>query len=244
MSWYGMVCMYVLGIIPGTPSAEQYEPPPPPQQAAVLLRKVALLGPDVHAELGAAQDGQAGVEDAVVALALAVGGVDEVGPVDGVAGDGAEGDAAVPLVVALDEAAPALAALGGQLGEVGAAAGDVVAGVDVGEEGGDAVAAAGDAGVALFASGLFVEPVGVEVVLLADGVVDELDGLEVGDGLVEALEAGGAARDAAGDGVGADRGGRRGAVLGDDVALGRGDVGAGKGAVAGRGQSLLFSLIL
>lgn len=195
---------------------------------------VALLGPNVHADLLALDDGQAGVQDADVANGLAGGVLAQVGPVDGVALDGLEGDAAVVLVVALDELAPGVAGGRLELGEGGAAANNVVADGDVGEEAGDAVAAAGDVGVAAGPGGVLVEPVGVVLVLLAGVVADELDGLEVGDGLVEALEAAGALADAGGDGVGGDGGGGGGAGAVDGVAVFARYVGARKGAVSGQ----------
>lgn len=48
------------------------------------------------------------------------------------------------------------------------------------------------------------EPVGVKVVALRDGVLDELDGLEVRLWDVETLEVEGAGLDAADDGVSVD----------------------------------------
>lgn len=109
------------------------------------------------------------------------------------------------LLVTVNEPAPPLVPRRIQDGKVGPAAGDVV-GLDVAEEGADAVAAQRRGRVRRLG-----EPVGVEVVALRDGVLDQLDGLQVRLGHVEALEGEGARLDAAHDGVAGDGGGLGGA---------------------------------
>lgn len=142
--------------------------------------------------------------------------------------------ALLPRLVALDNATPAVTLGRRQLRELGASAGNVLADGNIRKEAADAVAAALNRRMAVLLRVLRGEPVVVEVVLLADSVANELDGLLVVRRQVEALEASGALGDAARDGVDADGCRGRGSVGGDDVALGTGDVGASECAVAGR----------
>lgn len=106
--------------------------------------------------------------------AIAHAAAHQILPVHDVALDGPKGHAGVVLGVAVHEGAPALIPRRIQHGEVGSAACNV-GDTDVAEEGTRAVSAERGRRVLRRVG----EPVGVEVVVLAGAVLDELDGLEV-----------------------------------------------------------------
>lgn len=201
----------------------------PRRLAANIPPQGTLPRPDIHTHLPARSDGQPRVQGPVVAEAIGP----DVLPKDDVALDGTERDAAIAGLVAVDEAAPGGVVVGDvEDGKICAAAGGALADADVAEEGGGALAA--EAGGAV---GGVDEPVGVEVVVLAGGVADELDGLEVGAGQArEALEGEGAGLDAPDDGVvEGDGGGGGGAdAVADGGAVGGVDGGVGEGVAAAR----------
>jgi hypothetical protein len=182
-----------------------------------LFAQRSLPRPDVHTNLPAARDGQAGMQSPLIAPAVLV----QILPKHGIAHDGAERDAVVIGLVAVDKVAPLLVVWRIEHGEIGAAARDIVGGGDVGEKRRLPITAQRRRGV----RGRVSEPVGVVVVALALGVLDQLHGLELRPGHIEALEEQGALLDAADHVVALYVGGLRRARLA--LALGARSVGYG-----------------
>lgn len=159
-----------------------------------IRRQWHLPRPDIHANLLSAHHWQSGMQRPLVSPTIR----QQVLPIHDIALNRPKGNARLVLFVAVYKLTPALIAGRVQDGKVCASARDVV-GLDVPKKGADAIAAQRHGCV-----GGIGEPVGVKVVALRDGVLDELDGLEVRLGDVEALEVEGAGLDAADDGVSVD----------------------------------------
>lgn len=159
-----------------------------------IRRQWHLPRPDIHANLLSAHYRQSSMQRPLVSPAIR----QQVLPIHDIAFNRPKGNARLVLFIAVYKLTPALIPGRVQDRKVCPPASDVV-GLYVSKKGADAIPAQRHGCV-----GGIGEPVGVKVVALRDGVLDELDGLEVRLGHVEALEVEGAGLDAADDGVSVD----------------------------------------